>query len=271
MSNAIATSAPAPLTFNFNQNAVRTVLIDSEPWFCAKDVCEVLGYANHRKTLQDNCKEKGVTTSYTLTDGGRQSLLFINEPNVYRLIIRSRKPEAEKFETWLMEEVLPQIRKTGVYCPVITLTPEQQRQIQVAVAGKALGSSVAFRSIYRILKDHFKVGSYKQIPSIRFSEAIEVIQNVRLRLTNVDDKTDSVDVCTITFTELNNLASLARLFLIAKPEMLRIYKVLSELDSPLAPRVYSLATEPVFAFGLLERLFSRHGIDIRDCQKQLAR
>ncbi|EGP02427.1 hypothetical protein AAUPMG_12896, partial [Pasteurella multocida subsp. multocida str. Anand1_goat] len=51
----------------------------------------------------------------TLTAGGTQSMIYINEPNLYRLIIKSRKPEAEPFETWVFEEVLPQIRKTGKY------------------------------------------------------------------------------------------------------------------------------------------------------------
>lgn len=259
--------------FQFNNLPVRTISNNGAVWFVASDVCAILELTNTTVALEnlDEDERSKFNLGRSPVTGGGGEVNIINESGLYALILRSRKKEAKRFRKWVTSEVLPQIRKTGVYCPVITLTPEQQRQIQVAVAGKALGSSVAFRSIYRILKDHFKVGSYKQIPSIRFSEAIEVIQNVRLRLTNVDDKTDSVDVCTITFTELNNLASLARLFLIAKPEMLRIYKVLSELDSPLAPRVYSLATEPVFAFGLLERLFSRHGIDIRDCQKQLAR
>ncbi|MCX2962460.1 BRO family protein, partial [Rodentibacter caecimuris] len=73
------------------------------------------GYTNSRKALQDHCKPKGVTKRYTPTQSGNQEMIFINEPNLYRLIIKSRKPEAEPFEAWVFEEVLPQIRKTGKY------------------------------------------------------------------------------------------------------------------------------------------------------------
>lgn len=103
--------------FNFNSSAVR-VIIDpnQEPWFCGADVCRILGYVNESLTLQKHCKENGVSKRY-LTDKmqRQQKAIFINEPNLYRLIIKSRKPEAEKFEAWVFEEVLPQIRKTGKY------------------------------------------------------------------------------------------------------------------------------------------------------------
>ncbi|TCP18096.1 BRO family protein [Nicoletella semolina] len=59
--------------------------------------------------------EKGVRKTYTLTKGGKQELTFINEPNLYRIIFKSRKAEAVEFQNWVFEEVLPQIRKTGKY------------------------------------------------------------------------------------------------------------------------------------------------------------
>ena len=103
-------------TFNFHNSPVRTI---TDPkggiWFCGTDVCNILGYQNSRKALQDHCKEAGVTKRYTPTTSGNQEITFINEPNLYRLIIKSRKPEAERFEAWVFEEVLPQIRKTGSY------------------------------------------------------------------------------------------------------------------------------------------------------------
>lgn len=104
------------INFDFNNNTVRTITDEhNEAWFVASDVCNILGYANSRKAINDHCKHKGVTKRYTLTEKGEQELTYINEPNLYRLIIKSRKPEAEKFEEWVMEEVLPSIRKTGSY------------------------------------------------------------------------------------------------------------------------------------------------------------
>ncbi|AHG75387.1 hypothetical protein X808_8640 [Mannheimia varigena USDA-ARS-USMARC-1296] len=111
MTNQIQFSA-----FNFKSSQVRVITDpNQEHWFCGSDVCSILGYTNSRKALQDHCKEAGVTKRYISHSSGRKEAIFINEPNLYRLIIKSRKPEAEKFEAWVFEEVLPQIRKTGKY------------------------------------------------------------------------------------------------------------------------------------------------------------
>ena len=103
------------IPFSFEAREVRTIVIDDQPWFCAADVCEVLGYANSRQAIQKNCRPEGVSVRDTLTRGGKQALTFIAEGNLYRLIIKSRKEEAERFEAWVCDEVLPAIRKTGRY------------------------------------------------------------------------------------------------------------------------------------------------------------
>ncbi|HII3799644.1 TPA: BRO-N domain-containing protein [Pasteurella multocida] len=111
MSNQIQFS-----TFNFRSSSVRVITDpNQEFWFCGSDVCDILGYSNAPKALKDHCKEAGITKRYISYPSGRKEAIFINEPNLYRLIIKSRKPEAEPFETWVFEEVLPQIRKTGKY------------------------------------------------------------------------------------------------------------------------------------------------------------
>lgn len=104
-------------SFCFNSNAVRVITDPTgEFWFCGKDICTILGYINESLTLQKHCKENGVSKRYLIDKMQRkQEAIFINEPNLYRLIIKSRKPEAEPFEAWVFEEVLPQIRKTGQY------------------------------------------------------------------------------------------------------------------------------------------------------------
>lgn len=104
------------IPFQFESEEVRAYSDDAgEPWFCAADVCKALGYANSRKAIADNCREKGVTSSYTLTSKGKQALTYINEGNLYRLIIKSRKEEAKRFEAWVCDEVLPAISKHGSY------------------------------------------------------------------------------------------------------------------------------------------------------------
>ncbi|HHE3511179.1 BRO-N domain-containing protein [Pasteurella multocida] len=102
--------------FNFKSSQVRVITDpNQEFWFCGSDVCYILGYKNAPDALAKHCKQGGIAKRYTPTQSGEQEMIFINEPNLYRLIIKSRKPEAEPFETWVFEEVLPQIRKTGKY------------------------------------------------------------------------------------------------------------------------------------------------------------
>jgi prophage antirepressor-like protein len=117
MQATIATpSASAPVIFNFTEQAVRIVADDHDnPWFAVTDICNVLGYANSRDALAKHCRESGVAKRDISSGGQMRELTFINEGNLYRLIVKSRKPEAEKFEAWLMDEVLPSIRKTGGY------------------------------------------------------------------------------------------------------------------------------------------------------------
>lgn len=93
--------------------SVRTVEIDGKPYFSASDVAAALGYSNPRKAIIDHCK--GVTKRDTPTTSGIQTINFIPEGDIYRLIVSSKLPSAEKFETWVFDEVIPSIRKTGGY------------------------------------------------------------------------------------------------------------------------------------------------------------
>lgn len=92
---------------------IRTVEIDNKPYFCGSDVAKALGYKLPRKAITDHCK--GVLKWNTPTSSGIQEMSFIPEGDVYRLIVRSKLPDAEKFETWVFDDVLPTIRKTGGY------------------------------------------------------------------------------------------------------------------------------------------------------------
>ena len=106
-----------PQIFNFEQNEVRTFLENDIPYFVANDVAKTLGYKNPSDATNKHCK-KAVKTWGSDSLGRRQSFKVIPESDVYRLIIKSNLPSAEKFEAWVMEEVLPTIRKTGSYSNV---------------------------------------------------------------------------------------------------------------------------------------------------------
>ena len=94
---------------------VRTLVLNNEPWFVGKDVAEVLGYSNPRKAIGDHIddEDKGVTKCDTL--GGSQDLTVINESGLYSLILSSKLPTAKAFKRWVTSEVLPSIRKHGLY------------------------------------------------------------------------------------------------------------------------------------------------------------
>ncbi len=100
--------------FNFESSEVRTMLVNDEPFFVANDVAKTLGYQNPSKATNDHCK-KGFITWGNDSLGRPQQFKLIPESDVYRLVFRSKLPEAEKFENWVTEEVLPSIRKSGVY------------------------------------------------------------------------------------------------------------------------------------------------------------
>lgn len=93
---------------------IRTVTIENEPMFCLSDVCKALGLTQPSK-VKERLNEKGVSSIPTLTAGGEQKLLYINESNLYKTIFQSRKESAERFTDWVTSEVLPAIRKTGAY------------------------------------------------------------------------------------------------------------------------------------------------------------
>lgn len=87
-------------------------------YFAGSDVAKALGYAIPHKAVQTHCK--GVLKWNIPTNSGNQDVLFITEGDIYRLIMKSKLPSADKFESWVMDEVLPSIRKTGSYNKPIT-------------------------------------------------------------------------------------------------------------------------------------------------------
>ena len=195
---------------------IRTIEIDGKPYFVGADVAKALGYKDTVNALKQHCR--GVVKHH-LTDslGRKQEVSFITEGDLYRLIMKSKLPSAEKFESWVMDEVLPAIRRTGSYQKPMTI-PEQ---IQLLAQGNAnheerivklentmtidygqqksisdLVSSIVithlggkesnaykeiskkvFAECNRDIKTYFSVNARNNIPKLRFSEAMEYVRN----------------------------------------------------------------------------------------------
>lgn len=130
------------IPFQYGDRSVRTIVIDGEPHFVARDVCDVLGINKHRDAVSrlDDDERESVTVD---TLGGRQSMAAVNESGLYSLVLRSQKPEARMFKRWITHEVLPSIRKhgryqqpeSGFYIPdsyaaALRLAADQQEQLE---------------------------------------------------------------------------------------------------------------------------------------------
>lgn len=119
--------------FDYKNIKVRTVIIDGDVWFVAKDVCDILEIANSRdalSSLSDNMKltlEWKESIVGITDDPNVVRISLISEPWMYKLVFKSRKPEAEKFSDWVVSEILPTIRKTGSYGTTKSLSPMMMR------------------------------------------------------------------------------------------------------------------------------------------------
>lgn len=175
------------IPFQFKDTSV-TAYADEQgnPWLSANEVCAILGYKNPWDAVATHCKTPGVAKREVGVVTGKKAdgtdaiqivaTTYINEGNLYRLIIKSRKPAAEKFEAWVMEEVLPTIRKTGKY-EVPTepaITPAQQNQLQQAIAARFPNGKNRPYAWSRF-NNHFSLGSYKQLPTSKVDEALAYI------------------------------------------------------------------------------------------------
>lgn len=103
--------------FNFSQEKapIRVQMISNEPWFVAKDVCQVLGIANHKDAVSRLDEDERHGVGITDPIGRSQTVIAVSESGLYSLIFQSRKPEARKFRKWVTSEVLPSIRRKGYY------------------------------------------------------------------------------------------------------------------------------------------------------------
>ena len=187
MSDSKEIQASSQPVFNFGDHSVRVVVRDGEPWFVANDVCGALEYKNTSDAVAthlDDDERSTIANSESRNGGG--SLVVINESGLYALVLRSRKPEARKFAKWVTSEVLPAIRKTGIYVgkpfavnPGDVLTQEEQNTLRLMLKSAADRLPKSQQGALMVkgwskLKSHFGV-TYREIPRQEFSEAVSIV------------------------------------------------------------------------------------------------
>lgn len=132
--------------FGYDDQLVRTVLIDNTPWFVAKDVCAALGLSDVNKTVSKLDDDEKLIRKLFVS-GQDRHVIIINESGLYTLILRSNKPEARKFRKWVTSEVLPSIRKNGVYDVTGNINDRLER-IEKALEGLTEFTSTILKIVY---------------------------------------------------------------------------------------------------------------------------
>ena len=162
--------------FSYETQEIRTVIIDGEPWWVAKDVCSILGLSDVAMSLQrlDN-DEKGTNTIGT--PGGMQTVSIINESGLYSLILTSRKPEAKSFKKWITSEVIPSIRRSGMYS--IT-NPNLPDFTNPAIAARAWADQFERADTAERLLDEAKpkIKFYEDVASSKTALPMELVAKV---------------------------------------------------------------------------------------------
>ncbi|MCJ1765606.1 BRO family protein [Mammaliicoccus sciuri] len=150
---------------------LEVLTIEGKQWFPAIKVAEILGYSNPHDAINRHSKTKGVVKREVLSNGGIQNKKFIDEGNLYRLITKSKLPQAEQFEEWVFDDVLPTLRKTGSY-QVKPLTTSEQIQL-IAQGNTELDERVtAIEESYPIMH-----GQAKHIQQLVARKVAEIVRN----------------------------------------------------------------------------------------------
>lgn len=127
------------IPFDFDGQTVRTIIEDGAPLFVGRDVASALGYRDPNDAMKSHCRGPAESRSILDSLGRAQQVRVITESDVYRLIVKSTLPEAERFERWLFEDVLPSIRRTGSYTAPSAPAPQLSDKVQALLAiGEAM-------------------------------------------------------------------------------------------------------------------------------------
>jgi len=168
------TSSATPAVFIFKGTQIHAFADgNGETWFSAGDVCAVLGYSNDSEAINKYCREKGISKHDSHAKDEDHGLTYINEGNLYRLIINSHNENAPAFEAKLTEEILPAIRKTGCCATphdANTLSLAQQNALRQIASQRSVNAD-----IWSSFNDHFEIGSYIELPAERFVDAVSFL------------------------------------------------------------------------------------------------
>ena len=265
-----------PSVFSFEDANVRTIGTPDLPLFVAIDICNALQHSNPRKAIKDLVDPEDLIKSEIETNGGRQTVNCVNESGLYALIFGSKLESAKRFKRWVTSEVLPAIRKTGRYEAQETITPAEQRAIQVAVAARAKKTAANYQTIYRAIKAHYQIARYDQLPRTKLADCLEFIKDVELDVPEVPHTTRPDDggcphcglhpipagSIVLSAREAENLRTFVYYWrYLFREDLETVLKLMRLLQSPFAPRFYEAVTS--MNLGSIEALLERNGYSVK--------
>ena len=169
-------------TFNFESNSIRTLAINNEPWFVAKDLCNAINISNYRDAIERlDEDEKGVALTDTL--GGQQEMNIVSESGMYTLILRCRDAVKKgsvphRFRKWVTAEVLPAIRKTGKY--ESKTTADDRTGLRNAVNMLVSKKGLIYSDAYHLIHQRFNVESIEDLTLEQLPQAVEYVHRIVL-------------------------------------------------------------------------------------------
>ena len=175
-------------TFSFESNSIRTLAINNEPWFVAKDLCDTLGITNPSKAILNlDDDEKMISTDSNLKLGsagnGAQSLALVSESGMYTLVLRCRDAVKKgsvphRFRKWVTAEVLPAIRKTGKYESKTTV--DDRTGLRNAVNMLVSKKGLIYSDAYHLIHQRFNVESIEDLTLEQLPQAVEYVHKIIL-------------------------------------------------------------------------------------------
>ncbi|WP_370855213.1 BRO family protein [Parasutterella sp.] len=266
------------LAFTF-ENTSLTILGDIlNPLFIAKQICDVLGFANHKDAIKNHVDPEDVCKIEILDRLNRKQLVnCVNESGLYALIFGSKLPKAKQFKRWVTNEVLPAIRRAGRYeVPTgDTITNAQQVAIQQAVARRAKKTAVYYQTIYRAIKVRYQIPRYTELKQSQFEDCLRFIETVDLSVpeapTTTPPETERPQRYVVDADFLRTLQVFCyyHRYLFRKP-MMQATRVMLALDVPDASKLWDVVNN--LNFVELERSLDDLGFSVKDldCYKHWA-
>ena len=239
-------------TFNFENHSIRALVINNEPWFVVKDLCDTLGITNPSKAILNlDDDEKMISTDSNLKLGsagnGAQSLALVSESGMYTLILRCRDAVKKgsvphRFRKWVTAEVLPEIRKTGKY--ESKTTADDRTGLRNAVNMLVSKKGLIYSDAYNLVHQYMNVERIEDIPADKLQSAVEYVHRIVLEGELItEQKKDELFTREFTEHDLQQLVW-AWFVLLRGMELCQVlHPALKQIGSHYAASVHDIAYE----------------------------